>query len=106
MNVVLALFAGIMIGVAQILTRNIFLTNNKSLLIITLILCIYILSGLIWIILLKFSGNLALSYAVLILGSFISIILGNNLQISNNFIITSKEVIALFFIFTGCYLLK
>ena len=106
MKVVLALLAGIMIGTAQVLTRNIFLTNNRSLFVMTLILFIYILSGLIWVILLKFSGNLALSYAVLILGSFISIILGNQFQSSNNFIISSKEVIALCFISTGCYLLK
>tara|TARA_Y100001978_G_C23509421_1_gene344853 strand:- start:212 stop:532 length:321 start_codon:yes stop_codon:yes gene_type:complete len=106
MKIVLALFAGILVGIAQILTSNILIRNNISFLIITLILLIYFLSGIIWITLLKFGGNLALFYAILISGSLFSIIIGNQLLLHNNIVISTKELLAVFLIAIGCYLLK
>ena len=106
MNSLLALLAGIMIGIAQVSTKYIFNSGNKSLFVISLILLIYFLSAMIWFVLLKLDDNLAMLYGILILGSFLSIILGNQILVSKKIIIYTKEVIAIILISAGCYLLK
>ena len=102
----MALFAGMMLGIAQLLTRNILSATSKSLFVISIIISFYLLSGIIWIRLLKIGNNLAMLYGVLILGSFLSIIMGNQILISKKIIIYTKDVIAIVLISTGCYLLK
>ena len=106
MKLFMALFAGMMLGIAQLLTRNILSATSKSLFVISIIISFYLLSGIIWIRLLKIGNNLAMLYGVLILGSFLSIIMGNQILISKKIIIYTKDVIAIVLISTGCYLLK
>ena len=106
MNSFLALFAVMMLGIGQLLTRNILSASSKSLFVIPIIMAFYFCSGIIWIKLLKVGDNLAMLYGVLILGSFLSILVGNQILISKKFIIYTKDVIAIIFISTGCYLLK
>ena len=107
MNCLLAFVAGIMLGAAQITTRYLLSVNNRnSILIILPIVFIYFLAAFIWIYLLKFSSNLPILYGMLILGSFISILMGSKLVNSNNIIIETKQFLAIILIATGCYLLK
>lgn len=106
MNFFMALFAGMMLGIAQLLTRNILSASSKSLFVISIIMSCYLCSGIIWIRLLKIGNNLAMLYGVLILGSFLSITMVNKILISKKIIIDSKDVIAMILISTGCYLLK
>ncbi len=106
MNLFLALLAGMIIGIGQILTRYIWAGSSKPLFVIPIVIVLYFCSGIIWIKLLKLGNNLPMLYGILILGSFLSVIIGNQVLISKKVIIYGKDVIAILLISTGCYLLK
>ena len=106
MNSLLALLVGIMIGIGQLSTRYILSASSKSIFVILGIIAIYFFSGILWIRLLKLGDNLAMLYGILILGSFLLIILGNQILISKKIIIYTRELIAIILISLGCYLLK
>ncbi len=106
MNSLLAFISGIMIGAAQISTRYLIISSNKSTLMIFIILILYLFSALIWITLLKSSNDIAMVYGILILGSFTSLLAGNYLLDSRNSFVEIKDIFAIILISIGCYLLK
>ena len=107
MKIIFSLIAGMMLGIAQISTRYLLilgLRNSFNLLLLVLIL--YLFSALIWLNLLKNNSDIGLLYSILILGSLSSILIGNQVLDKTNTIIQTKEILGVFLISIGCYLIK
>ena len=104
MNSLFALFAGILLGIGQLLMRHIFSESNKSLFLIPII---FVLFFAFWNYMDKVIENMIIYHVYdFNIGLLLSIIMGNQILISKKFIIYTKEVITIFLISTGCYLLK
>ena len=107
MKIIFSLIAGIMLGVAQISTKYILITGlRNSLNILLLIFILYLFSALIWLNLLKNNSEISLLYGILILGSLSSILIGNQVLNRGNVIIEAKEILGIFLVSIGCYLIK
>lgn len=107
MKIIFSLIAGMLLGLAQISTKYVLITGlRNSLNVLLLIFVLYSFSALIWFNLLKNNSEIGLLYGIVILGSLSSILIGNQVLDKNNIIIQTKEILGIFLISIGCYLIK
>ncbi len=107
MKIIFSLIAGMLLGLAQISTKYVLITGvRNSLNVLLLIFVLYSFSALIWFNLLKNNSEIGLLYGIVILGSLSSILIGNQVLDKSNTIIQTKEILGIFLISTGCYLIK
>ena len=107
MKIIFSLIAGMLLGIAQISTKYVLITGlRNSLNVLLLIFVLYSFSALIWFNLLKNNSEIGLLYGIVILGSLSSILIGNQVLDKNNIIIQTKEILGIFLISIGCYLIK
>lgn len=107
MKIIFSLIAGMMLGIAQISTKYLLITGlRNSFNIVFLVFILYLFSALIWLNLLKNNSEIGLLYGILILGSLSSILIGNQVLDKSNNIIQTKEILGVFLISIGCYLIK
>ena len=107
MKLIFSLIAGILLGIAQISTKYVLITGlRNSLNILLLIFILYLFSALIWLNLLKNNSEISLLYGIVILGSLLSTLIGNQVLDRSNTIIQTKEILGIFLISIGCYLIK
>ena len=107
MKIIFSLIAGMLLGLAQISTKYVLITGlRNSLNVLLLIFVLYSFSALIWFSLLKNNSEIGLLYGIVILGSLSSILIGNQVLDKNKIIIQTKEILGIFLISIGCYLIK
>ena len=107
MKIIFSLIAGMLLGLAQISTKYVLITGlRNSLNVLLLIFVLYSFSALIWFNLLKNNSEIGLLYGIVILGSLSSILIGNQVLDKSNTIIQTKEILGIFLISIGCYLIK
>ncbi len=107
MKLIFSFIAGMMLGIAQISSKYMLITGiRNSFNILLLILILYLVSALIWLNLLKNNTEIGLLYGIVILGSLSSILIGDQILNRDNIIIQTKEILGIFLISIGCYLIK